>query len=112
VPAATPARRALLVVGSALVVGAAGLGPVLPASAVPTTPGVTAAAAGAVAAAPTPSPAPAVTPSSPGGEVLVRDETGTDLVLPILVGTVLALLVLGAVFASAITKRQNEERRL
>lgn len=62
--------------------------------------------------APSPSPTPAVTPSGASGEVVTRDETGTGLVLPLLAGTVLALLVVGAVAASAILRRQSEERRL
>ncbi|MEJ5944183.1 hypothetical protein WDZ17_02605 [Pseudokineococcus basanitobsidens] len=77
------------------------------------TPADPSASAGAAAS---PSPSPGQRPSGVGSAtaspVGPRDETGTGIVLPLLAATVVGLVALGLLFASAVTRRQREERRL
>ncbi|MEJ5913961.1 hypothetical protein [Pseudokineococcus sp. 1T1Z-3] len=81
-------------------------------------PAATAPASGVVTSAvttPAGEPSTAATTPAPAPQqptLQARDDTGTGVVLPIIAGSAIGLLVLGGLFASAVTRRQREERRL
>ncbi|ROP43364.1 hypothetical protein [Pseudokineococcus lusitanus] len=107
-PAARPAALAL---AGALLLGPAAASAASAAAPVTTTP-VAVVAASPTAPATTPGGAATPAPGQPTSAPVARDDSGTGLVLPILVTTVVVLVAGGLAFAAGVQRRARDERRL